>query len=230
MVMNSSAWARGPICMSSKTVIDFSPFDQIPIGRFLLLSLLACGVPNSCVLVSEIPQFTETFRNLASFGILVTFLLALGALFFVSPCSLLLLIFPGTRGLGIRLLLLCIAYVLTLTLMAGAGSTIRKASFRALAERSMPLVEAVKAFEKAEGHPPMKLDDLVPSYLDAVPSTGLAAYPHYEIHMGEESSMWKGNPWVLCVPVSRSVLNWDLFLWFIRFERTFSIVASSVRI
>jgi hypothetical protein len=141
----------------------------------------------------------------------MTMALAAGTLFLVIPCSIVFLLFSNLRALGLRLLLLSVIYLATGTALDSAAVTIRTASFHGLAERSMPLVEAVRAYEKAEGYPPRVLDDLIPSYLDAVPSTRLAAYPTYEIHMGTGSSMWKGNSWVLCVPVG---LGSDLFVYF----------------
>ena len=193
---------------------DIPPFDQIPLGRFVLLSFLACGAFNACVFLSAIPQAPKAFHSGADMGVLMTIALATGTLFLVIPCSIVFLLFAKLRALGLRLLLLSAIYLATGTALGSAADSIRTTGFHSLAERSMPLVEAVKAFEKAEGHPPKALDDLVPTYMDSVPSTGLATYPNYEIHMGEESSMWKGNPWVLCVPVSSGTLNWDLFLYF----------------
>lgn len=193
---------------------DILALGQYPLGQFIVLSFLACGAFNASVFLSAIPQAPKAFYSVASIGVLMTIALAIGTLFLVIPCSIVFLIFSKSRALGLRLLLLSGIYLATGTALGSAADAIRNASFHDLAERSMPLVEAIKAFEKAEGQPPKKLDDLVPTYLDTVPSTGLAAYPHYEIHMGKESSMWTGNPWVLCVPVSRGTLNWDLFLYF----------------
>lgn len=192
---------------------DIPPFDQIPLGRFIVLSFLACGAFNAFVCLSVIPQAPEAFHSFDFMGVLMTIPLATGTLFLVIPCSIVFLLFAKLRALGLRLLLLGVIYLATGTALGSAEDAIRNASFYDLAERSMPLVEAIMAFEKAEGHPPKSLEELVPKYLDSVPSTGLAAYPHYEIHMGEESSMWKDNPWVLCVPVGRG-LNFDLFLYF----------------
>lgn len=192
---------------------DILALGQYPLGQFIVLSFLACGAINACVFLSAIPQAPKAFHSVASMGVLMTIPLATGTLFLVIPCSIVFLLFAKLRALGLRLLLLGIIYLATGTALGSAEDAIRNASFYDLAERSMPLVEAIMAFEKAEGHPPKKLDDLVPTYLDSVPSTGLAAYPHYEIHMGEESSMWKGNPWVLCVPVG-FMLSFDLFLYF----------------
>ena len=193
---------------------DILALGKFPLGQFIVLSFLACGAINACVFLSAIPQAPKAFHSVASLGVLMTIALAAGTLFLVIPCSIMFLLFAKLRALGLRLLLLSAIYLATGTALGSAADTIQTASFHDLAARSMPLVEAVRAYEKAEGHPPRALDDLVPSYLDSVPSTGLAAYPEYEIHMGNESSMWKGNPWVLCVPVSSGMLNWDLFLYF----------------
>lgn len=187
---------------------------RFPLGQFIVLSFLTCGAFNACVFLSAIPQVPKAFHSFDFIGVLMTIALAAGTLVLVIPSSILFLVFTKLRALGLRLLVLGVIYLATGTALGSAADAIRNASFHDLAERSMPLVEAIKAFEKAEGQPPKKMDDLVPTYLDTVPSTGLAAYPHYEIHMGKESSMWTGNPWVLCVPVSRGTLNWDLFLYF----------------
>jgi len=199
--------------MSKARPPDCPPVDQSPLGRFVLISFLACGALNALVFLSVIPQAPEALHGFHVLSLLLSFALCAGTLFLVAPCSIIFLLFPPLRKLGIRLLLLGIIYFATLAPLGSAADRIQTASFHDLAERSMPLVEAVKAFEKAEGHPPKSLDQLVPKYLDSVPSTGLAAYPKYEIHMGNESSMWRGNPWVLCVPVGRG-LNFDLFLYF----------------
>lgn len=193
---------------------DILALGHYPLGQFIVLSFLACSAFNACVFLSAIPQVPKALHSFDFIGVLMTMALVAGTIFLVIPCSIVFLIFSKLRTFGLRLLLLSVIYLATGTALGSAADSIRNASFHDLAERSMPLVEAVKAFEKAKGHPPKTLDELVPTYLDSVPSTGLAADPHYEIHMGEESSMWKGNPWVLCVPVSRGTLNWDLFLYF----------------
>lgn len=192
---------------------DLLALGKFPLGQFVLLSFLICGAFNVCVFLSVIPQAPEALHRFSFIGVLMMIALASGTFFLILPGSIVFLLFSKSRALGMRLLLLSVIYLATGTALGKAADTIRTTSFHGLAARSMSLVEAVKAFEKAEGHPPKALDDLVPKYLDSVPSTGLAAYPHYEIHMGNESSMWEDNPWVLCVPVGRG-LNFDLFLYF----------------
>lgn len=192
---------------------DILALGQFPLGQFILLSFLVCGGFNSCVFLSAIPHAPEALYSKSTIGMLIMIVIAAGSLYLVVPCSILFLIFSKLRALGLRLLLLSVIYLATGTALGKAAETIRTTSFHSLAERSMPLVEAIKAFEKAEGHPPNTLEVLVPEYLDSVPPTGFPAFPAYEIHMGNESSMWKGNPWVLCVPVGR-MLGFDLFLYF----------------
>ena len=87
-------------------------------------------------------------------------------------------------------------------------------AFRDLAERSMPLVDAVEAFELAENRLPATLQELVPRYLPEVPVTGMATYPSYDLLTGEDAEVWFDNPWVLRVHTGRGGINFDEFLYF----------------
>jgi len=61
-----------------------------------------------------------------------------------------------------------------------ASSGARDWAFARLAERSEPLIAAIKAYEATHGKPPESLDDLVPAQLTEVPGTGMPAYPNYQ--------------------------------------------------
>jgi hypothetical protein len=56
----------------------------------------------------------------------------------------------------------------------------RSLAFGRLANRSEPLVRAIKQYESTHGRPPSALSELVPSLLTEAPSTGMAAYPAFE--------------------------------------------------
>jgi hypothetical protein len=64
------------------------------------------------------------------------------------------------------------------------GTPIRMIGLERMADRSVVLVEAIEAFAHDHGAPPDTLEALVPSYLPAVPSTGMAAAPTYEYSTG----------------------------------------------
>jgi hypothetical protein len=57
--------------------------------------------------------------------------------------------------------------------------SMRKARFVRAAERSQPLVDAIRRYAQEHGEPPDTLAALVPAYLARVPRTGLLDYPDF---------------------------------------------------
>lgn len=94
------------------------------------------------------------------------------------------------------------------------GRGIRSGAFADLAERSQPLVDAVKAFERAHGQPPTSLAELVPDFLPAVPSTGMRAYPEFEYAVADRRRNLDGNPWMLYVFTPSGGINFDQFFYY----------------
>ncbi|MBL7645468.1 MAG: hypothetical protein JNK74_04680 [Candidatus Hydrogenedentes bacterium] len=190
------------------------PLGQTPLGHFVAVTFISCGVINSFVFLNDLPQIDWTYRAGLWAGTAITAMLSLPMLFLATPCGLVFLLIPKSRSLGLRLLLGSAIYFATLFGSGWAGATIRMASFSSLAERSMPLVEAVKAFEAKEGRLPERLEELVPAYISAIPGTGLAAFPRIEYSTGKEAAYWLGNPWVLDVRANRGLGSFDRFLYF----------------
>lgn len=118
------------------------------------------------------------------------------------------------RALAARSLLA--AVVLAAATVGGLrfGTSIRKAAFESLAERSAPLVQAVRSYEARHGAPPADLNALVPEFLPSIPGTGMAAYPQYEYRVGRDAASFDGNPWVLVVFTPSGGINFDQFLYF----------------
>ncbi len=56
--------------------------------------------------------------------------------------------------------------------------------------RGEPLIAALDAYHGAEGRYPISLDDLLEGYLDAIPSTGVAAYPRWHYSVPAEDGDW----------------------------------------
>lgn len=96
------------------------------------------------------------------------------------------------------------------------GHRIRMAAFDSLAERSAPLVQAIRAYEAKHGQPPSDLSKLVPDFLPGIPSTGMAAYPRYDYHVGDKAARYDENPWVLVVFTPNGGINFDRFMCFPR--------------
>ena len=131
-----------------------------------------------------------------------------------APLAALLAILPPLRAPASRLALQALVYLGIGVVAIRAGSVIRMSAFRDLAQRSAPLVEAIRRFEAHVGHAPRSLDDLVPEQLPAVPGTGMGAYPAYEYVLARDSWEYDGNDWILKVRASSGFLNWDEFLYF----------------
>lgn len=88
---------------------------------------------------------------------------------------------------------------------------LRMLGFQLAAQRTAPVVAAIKAYEKKKGAPPTTLDELLPGYLPEMPKR----IPPLELITGETArSKYQGNGWVLIAHVSTGIINWDLFMYF----------------
>ena len=130
---------------------------------------------------------------------------------FIAPWFLL---SKNRRRAALFALICSVACLVSFTVGSVAGAHIRRAGFVALAERSKPLVKAVKQYEHDQGKPPGSLDALVPTYLPQVPSTGLGAYPKYEYVSGDKAKRFEANPWAIYVFTPSGGINFDQFLYF----------------
>lgn len=91
-----------------------------------------------------------------------------------------------------------------------AGGELRMYAFELAAERAVPLVSAIEAYERRHGVPPEQLSMLVPEFLEALPER----LPPLKITVGSAASnQYHGNPWALTADVPRALLNWDIFIY-----------------
>lgn len=95
------------------------------------------------------------------------------------------------------------------------GHKTRMVGMRAFAQRSQPLIAAVRKYERDHSGPPQSLNDLVPDYLPTVPGTGMMAYPEFRYLTGTEAKdRFANNAWVLSVATPLGGINWDMMLYF----------------
>lgn len=130
------------------------------------------------------------------------------------PAAFVLLIFQKYRKYSVRLLIAAVIYI---PLTVGGLHTafgVRRDGFIQLAQRSRPLVTAIRQFESKYGKPPDELSQLVPEFLGAVPKTGIGAYPNYEYFASPDKEIFRDNPWILKVDAQMGGLGWDQFLYF----------------
>jgi hypothetical protein len=59
----------------------------------------------------------------------------------------------------------------------------REHAFEMVVHRGQPIIDALEAYLKDKGQYPDSLHDLVPEYLEGIPTTGLAGYPEYQFRM-----------------------------------------------
>lgn len=118
----------------------------------------------------------------------------------------------STRYVGLRWMFTCLAFVVLVIGSMYIGKWIRMGAFASLAERSAPLVEAIKRYEQQYEKPPDSLTVLVPEFLPEIPRTGMGAYPDYNYRVITRSS--DGNRWELSVFTPTGILNFDKFFYY----------------
>jgi hypothetical protein len=189
-------------------------FSRTGLTLLVAGSLLLCLLPISSELLIGLPverriSFVINQSLLMGTGLFFLFCVVtfLGALFA--------LLFKSVRSTAVRALLISVAAMIFLSCGMLSSHVIRTKQFEALAERSRPLIAAISRFEKEHGKPPVKLDELVPTYLKEVPHTGMGAYPDYEYKVStiEPGPDRLAATWELSVPCSIGILNWDVFYY-----------------
>ncbi|MEK7781354.1 MAG: hypothetical protein AAB370_07625 [Verrucomicrobiota bacterium] len=111
-------------------------------------------------------------------------------------------------------LLSSVAFLSSFIVGASVEQRIRHDAFLNLVERSTPLIQAIQAYEKKHGLPPVSLAALVPEFLSAVPGTEIGAYPEYKYVTGEKAKRFENNPWALYIFTPSGGINFDQFLYF----------------
>jgi hypothetical protein len=122
------------------------------------------------------------------------------------------LAFRRVRRVAAIVALCSIAYCVAFGLSLRIGDRIRMNAFAQLAERSKPLIAAIRAYDQKHGQPPESLLALVPEFLPTVPSTGMGGYPKYEY--STPATNYDGNPWILIVYTPSGGINFDHFMYF----------------
>jgi len=130
----------------------------------------------------------------------------------VALVTLFRVIFYKFRRGDVRILACSLVYILIGLPLVDASTHVRMSGFERLGLRSKPLVAAVHRFVEGKGRPPTDLRELVPSYLQEVPGTGMSAYP--EFRYSTEPNQSDGNSWVVYVNCPYGGLSFDMFMYF----------------
>ncbi len=123
------------------------------------------------------------------------------------PVAFVLVLIPGTRTGGVRLVVAACWSVFACVLALFGGDALRMKGFEYAAERADPLVRAIERFEQERGAPPSTLSALVPGYIDAIPDR----LPELTIEVGPKVAL--GDRWMLHASCASGFLNWDAFIY-----------------
>ena len=188
------------------------PTAKFP-SRIFVGVLVACCLP---LLLSPVLQYLAVAKHGSDIFLWLEMLLVLPLLaalpvLVVAPF---LLFSRRLRPWAARALAAAIVLHVATIVGLRLGNSVRMAAFQRLAERSTPLVQAIRSYESRHGTPPADLIALGPEYLPESPGTGIAAYPRYEYRAGEKAARYDGNPWVLTVFTPSGGINFDQFMYF----------------
>jgi hypothetical protein len=120
------------------------------------------------------------------------------------------------RSLRLRALLAAgQALVFLLSFFGGLllGRVVWRDRVERVVARGEPLVAAIHEVTARNGRPPETLDELVPEYLAAVPTTGIGTAPQFK-YACDEPDRYKGNPWVLIVYPPCHPMGFDNLMYF----------------
>ncbi|MBI2300441.1 MAG: hypothetical protein HYU66_16120 [Armatimonadetes bacterium] len=122
---------------------------------------------------------------------------------------------PDSRdGLGIDVAVCAFPLLLLLPYFAQNAWPRRMSAMAGVALRAEPVIGAIERFRKREHRPPGSLRQLVPNYLDKLPTSGLRSYPDFRPELAAEPS--PGAPaaaWELVLPGPRGWFGEDVFCY-----------------
>jgi hypothetical protein len=91
------------------------------------------------------------------------------------------------------------------------ANKIRHDGMLSMTEQIMPLINAIERFQKHENRLPNALDDLVPTYIPALPKTNLDTYPDYEydVEIDQANPAYSIKIWMSAGLMDMNVLEYS---------------------
>lgn len=175
--------------------------------------LLAVSLPLLGATISEWGVVASHGSLLASVIQVPLFFLGVCALV-VLPLALLWLLFSSKKRRASQSVVVLIGYLIGLMVGVFMGHEVRLAYLDAATLRATPIIVAINRYEQETGRLPAQLSDLVPRFLAFIPGTGMAANPEFRFRVPSASAWeWQDSRWVLVLPASRNLLNWDQVIY-----------------
>ncbi len=124
------------------------------------------------------------------------------------------LFFSKARCTSLAILLGSGLLVTMILISLKCADTIRMDGFHRLTQEAGPLITAINAYEKKNGHPPQSLKQLSTESLSRDNIKG-GALPEFDYYPGPHAfERYHGNPWVLILQTPTGPLKWDMFLYY----------------
>lgn len=179
---------------------------------WFVIAPLLCGViPLVCCSFADLFAVSSIGSETLLWAKIILVFPALAAMV-VFCVSLLGLVFRPIRFISGVGALCSLGFVAGFILSIFVSEKIRINAFRRLAERSEPLVAAIRAYEERYGKPPESLEALVPEFISSVPTTGMGAYPKYQYELTNKANQ-HGNPWIITIFTPSGGINFDQFMY-----------------
>jgi hypothetical protein len=167
------------------------------------------ALPLSTALAWSGPAAGETLLNLIAFPAIMALVLCLPG--FMGGLAL--LFWPRFRRRGLTLAAVCAAFVLgTVGGIKMMQPVARQGWLRVIA-RAEPLVAVIFAHERRLGTAPERLEELVPTELAALPTTGLGSSPEFHYQKANGTNRVFGDRWALTVRPPGLMLGFDTLFY-----------------
>ena len=170
------------------------PLLALPISTALAWSGLAAG---------------ETLLNLIVFPAILALVLCLPG--FMGGLAL--LFWPRFRRHGLTLSVVCFAFVLGTVGGIKLMRPFARQGWLRVITRAEPLIAAVHAHERRHGTAPERLEELVPTELAALPTTGLGSSPEFHYQKADGTTRVYGDRWALRVRPPGLMLGFDTLFY-----------------
>lgn len=179
----------------------------IAIGISILISLVVCGID---ILTSYLAVSEYGTRGMMD-GSFVLEMISIFLAIYLILISLIGIIFKQIRIISSLILIASFIFIpLTWTgLRLGTKAYIY--AFKRVAIQSRPLISAIQSYDKKYGHPPEKLQDLVPEFMNKIPRTGIADNPNYEYRV-LSYGVNEVDHWKLSIKPPRN--DYDIFFYY----------------
>ncbi len=157
---------------------------------------------SACVFLAGVATVLADWWSVAPDGsdmpkIAIQRVLILSLLTMIGLTSLWFLVFRKFQQLTTKITIFSFGFLFAFLGASSFGNGIRFKAFQNAVERGNPIVDAVESYIRDTGEPPSSLEELIPTYIEGIPKTGIAAYPDYHYLKFDFAGLWK-----IWVPVS----------------------------